>query len=211
MNGVKKAKGFTIVELLIILGIIIILLGIGTPIVYGMLTNSTKSADETQADIMTDVLEEWTVDYTNFKIKVKDETVGFIEDATSDRIVRVLKQGMIGRDMSGYTDLIDYMEGKIDITSAVVEDFETILLNENLYPIDGVSLQAVIANYLDAKKDVFEPQTPEFSFYYIPIKGRIVVNVSDATRQMIQSQIENYVLTDMDVVLKINGEFVTKL
>lgn len=206
MKCVKKKKGFTIVELLIIIGIIIIIISIGTPIVYGMLRNSTKSADEAQADIMTNVLEDWVVDYTNFKIKVRDGTEGYIEDVTSEKIERVLKAGVVGQDLSGYPKLVKYMKDEIELTSEVLLDFENILLNDNLYPISYQSLKAILNNYLEDRNDLLIPQTVEYSFYYVPVKGRLVINKSDATKQMIQEQIDNYILTDSDVVIRIYGE-----
>ena len=98
------------------------------------------------------------------------------------------------------------MKDEIELTSEVLLDFENILLNDNLYPISYQSLKAILNNYLEDRNDLLIPQTVEYSFYYVPVKGRLVINKSDATKQMIQEQIDNYILTDSDVVIRIYGE-----
>ena len=100
---VKRKKGFTLIELLIVIVIIILIATIGVPVVMGMIENSNKSADEAQADLITDTLENWIEDYQQYKLKVDDSSIS-IDDVKAERTEAIIRQGYSDyfKDITGY-------------------------------------------------------------------------------------------------------------
>ena len=172
----SKRKGFTVVELLIILGILAILLTIGIPVVMGMIENSNKSADEVQANVITSAIETWVNDYENYKLKVESETDGFTEDIKTEQIERIIRQSYP-----------TYFKNIEDITIWDLEEFELECLINGYYPQTADNLRLILTLYLD--DNTYNTKSSESTFYYIPEEGRVIVNLLTVGRQDILTQI----------------------
>lgn len=192
MRETMKNKGFTLNELLVIVAIIGIITAIALPVMLGIIQEMNESADAAQASLVSETLNDWTVDYENFKLKARDGVVGYIGDATSDRIIRIMKIGCVE------------LQDKSDFEKSDFEQFENACLNAKLYPKDAVMLRLIVGQYMNGEASIFKTRTNENAFYYIPNSGTVIASTVTATAEQIKEQSLDYEITSADIIYKLD-------
>ncbi|MBR2833446.1 MAG: prepilin-type N-terminal cleavage/methylation domain-containing protein [Bacilli bacterium] len=98
-------KGFTLVELLVVVVLLGLTIIITAPVILGVLGNSRDSLNERQIEIVEDAAERWGMENLKVLSKIPDGSLCYIE--ISD-LSNYLSNGDIKDPKTG-----DYMKGKI--------------------------------------------------------------------------------------------------
>lgn len=190
MNNSKKSnsrKGFTLVELLVVIGILAVLAAIAIPSVAGLIEKGNVSTDTQNANEMTNAVERWVGEYEVYIAEVNAGTVdeddpvaGRVSntiktvdsdfDATDRAVVKLFEKGVDGTAESTTVGSIDY---------------------RTKYPTSEVMVKAVISNYTKIKGESFEPKQKTMSFFYAPSLGAVIFADTDSTVADLNAQFKN--------------------
>ena len=176
-------KGFTLIELLVVIGILAVLAAIAIPSVAGLIDRANKSADQTNANEMTNALERFTSEY---ELYCQDIASGAIKDA----------------DGNGTPDDMDSAQGRVfNVTGAITRSDITALESTGLngkqinrdtkYPVDVATIQAVVENYTKTSSSTFEPKQSDCHYFYSPDCGIIVCADANATVTELNSLVQS--------------------
>ena len=87
-----KKGGFTLMELLIVIGILAVLIAIAMPILAGQIDKANRSSDNTNAVEMTNAVERFTSEYKMYSNDILSNKVDVNNlDATQGRVYNVTK------------------------------------------------------------------------------------------------------------------------
>ena len=165
--NIKSKKGFTLIELLVVIGILAVLAAIAIPSVAGLIDRANVSADNTNANEMTNAMERFVSEY---EIYCQDIANGTLDINNLDSA-----QGRI-YNITGATT-------RKDITDLESTGLNGIKVNRDTkYPENVETLSAIVENYTKTSSSTFEPKQSDCNYYYSPDCGIIVCTETDKAK-----------------------------
>ena len=161
----KSRKGFTLIELLVVIGILAVLAAIAIPSVAGLIDRANVSADNTNANEMTNALERFASEY---ELYCQDIASGSVNPADLDSA-----QGRVYNVTKATT--------RTDITKLESEDgLNGVKINRDTkYPMNHDTMKAIVENYMKTSSSTFEPKQSDCNYYYSPDCGIVVCTETD--------------------------------
>lgn len=179
-RNVKKKKGFTLVELLVIIAILAIIAVIAIPAVAGLIEKANVSSDTTTVSEMTGALERWTTEYELYVNAKQSGSTTADQDVAQTRVEAVL-------NIIGSEELNKAKTGAKNVAELSVNEFRAFnqlmmgidnktgtangnnarLDTKSKLPTTARGFAAVVQNYTKLKgSSIFVPKQSQMSFYY---------------------------------------------
>lgn len=165
----KNKKGFSLIELLVVIGIIAVLAAIAIPTVAGLVDKANASADTTNANEMTNAIERFVSEYTVY-----------CEDISADKI-NTEKLDSVQARVYSITRIEDTKDiANIEMDGEEEMDGQVALCRDTKYPLNAYTAKQVICTYIKTSSATFEPKQSNKHYWYSPDCGIVVVAEKDA-------------------------------
>ena len=160
----KYKSGFTLIELLVVIGILAVLAAIAIPSIAGLIDRANVSADNTNANEMTNAIERFVSEY---ELYCQDIASGKLDtnnlDSAQGRVYNVTKV----TDRDGISNIEKDKGDTISETGIFI-------YRDTKYPANVDTVRSVIENYTKTSSSTFEPKRSDCHFYYSPDCGIVV-------------------------------------
>ena len=185
MKLFKSRKGFTLIELLVVIGILAVLAAIAIPSVAGLIDRANKSADQTNANEMTNAIERFASEY---ELYCQDIASGAVQAGNLDSA-----QGRVYNVLGGATTRAEITALEKPATAGP-DTTGRAIYRDTKYPVNAETMQAVVENYTKTSSSTFEPKQSDMHYWYSPDCGVVVVAEPDKTA----AELDGYVISGMD-------------
>lgn len=164
--NIKSKKGFTLIELLVVIGILAVLATIAIPSVAGLIDRANVSADNTNANEMTNAIERFASEYELYCQDISSGTLDTNNLNSAQGRVYNIVMGTSREDIEFFEK--EQINRSEDISGVAV-------YRDTKYPVNTETTQLIIQNYMKTSSSTFEPKQSDCSYYYSPDCGIIVV------------------------------------
>lgn len=179
-------KGFTLVELLVIIAILAIIAVIAIPAVAGLIEKANVSSDTTTVSEMTGALERWTTEYELYVNAKQSGSTTADQDVAQTRVEAVLNvigadegtaKGEISTAKNGAKSVAELSVNEfrkfnqlmmgIDNETGTADGNKAKLDTKSKLPTTARGFAAIVQNYTKLKgSSIFVPKQSQMSFYY---------------------------------------------
>ncbi len=180
-------KGFTLVELLVVIGILAVLAAVAIPSVAGLIEKGNVSTDTQNATEMTNAIERWVGEY---EVYIAEANAGTLDssDPVAGRVANTIKTVDTAFSATNRATVKKFEKGTpatAESTTVGSVDYRT------KYPTSEKMVKAVISNYTKIKGESFEPKQKTMSFFYCPNLGAVIFADSDSKVADLNAQFKN--------------------
>lgn len=180
-------KGFTLVELLVVIGILAVLAAVAIPSVAGLIEKGNVSTDTQNATEMTNAIERWVGEN---EVYIAEANAGTLDssDPVAGRVANTIKTVDTAFSAANRATVKKFEKGTpatAESTTVGSVDYRT------KYPTSEAMVKAVISNYTKIKGESFEPKQKTMSFFYCPNLGAVIFADSDAKVADLNAQFKN--------------------
>ena len=167
--NIKSKKGFTLIELLVVIGILAVLAAIAIPSVAGLIDKANVSADNTNANEMTNAMERFVSEYEMY---CQDIASGKLDinnlDSAQGRVYNVTKA-----ETRAHITLLESETG-----------FNGIRIDRDTkYPQNQETTKTVIENYMKTSSSTFETKQSDKAYWYNTVTGYTVIAEHDCNTE----------------------------
>lgn len=171
----KNKQGISLIELLVILGIIATLVAISIPIISGIVNKSKINADEANINELNKAIEQFVSEY---EIYHNDILEGKIDtdnlNATQSRIFNTVN-----------------IKTEIGVELLESDGYEGKKLNKNTkYPLNYQTIKAVINNYVKSPTETLTPNQSNMHYWYSPDCGVVICDEPTSTTAELNANIK---------------------